>query len=213
MRVAILHPGEMGATVGAAAAAGGARLRGSRRPAGGARRVPGGLVRLSASWGAGTRRGGRGIGLRRPLYRRQRCRARDRSCDLRPGRCGRRHLRRRRHHRTAGGSGRHHALLPVGRGRRVRRGALRRLAARAHRVRRAAGRRLGREDVLRRLYQGRLHFSWMGPTFAAAGLPDGFHRAAGELYDRLAEFKDVPGPVGLPAVIDALTRARVDKAT
>lgn len=50
-------------------------------------------------------------------------------------------------------------------------------------------------------------------TFAAAGLPDGFHRAAGELYDRLAEFKDVPGPVGLPAVIDALTRARVDKAT
>ena len=30
-------------------------------------------------------------------------------------------------------------------------------------------------------------------TFAEAGLPDGFHRAAGEVYQRLDDFKDVPG--------------------
>ena len=29
-------------------------------------------------------------------------------------------------------------------------------------------------------------------TFAAAGLPDGFHRAAGEIYERLQSFKDLP---------------------
>ena len=29
-------------------------------------------------------------------------------------------------------------------------------------------------------------------TFAAAGLPDGFHRAAGEIYERLRAFKDAP---------------------
>ena len=27
-------------------------------------------------------------------------------------------------------------------------------------------------------------------TFAGAGLPDGFHRAAGEIYERMAQFKD-----------------------
>ena len=30
-------------------------------------------------------------------------------------------------------------------------------------------------------------------TFAGAGLPDGFHRAAGEVYKRLDAFKDSPG--------------------
>ena len=29
-------------------------------------------------------------------------------------------------------------------------------------------------------------------TFAAAGLPDGFHKAAGEVYRRLGSFKDSP---------------------
>ena len=31
-------------------------------------------------------------------------------------------------------------------------------------------------------------------TFAAAGLPDGFHRAAADIYQRLAEYKDAPIP-------------------
>lgn len=31
-------------------------------------------------------------------------------------------------------------------------------------------------------------------TFAAAGLPDGFHRAAADVYQRLAEYKDAPIP-------------------
>jgi len=39
-------------------------------------------------------------------------------------------------------------------------------------------------------------------TFAAAGLPDGFHRAAGELYLRLERFKDEPSPE-LDALIEA----------
>lgn len=33
-------------------------------------------------------------------------------------------------------------------------------------------------------------------TFAAAGLPDGFHRAAAEIYQRLAPFKDDPNAPG-----------------
>lgn len=31
-------------------------------------------------------------------------------------------------------------------------------------------------------------------TFAAAGLPEGFHRAAAEVYRRMAEYKDAPTP-------------------
>jgi 3-hydroxyisobutyrate dehydrogenase-like beta-hydroxyacid dehydrogenase len=41
-------------------------------------------------------------------------------------------------------------------------------------------------------------------TFAANGLPDGFHGAAAELYDRLASFKDAADPVSLDAVIAVL---------
>jgi 3-hydroxyisobutyrate dehydrogenase-like beta-hydroxyacid dehydrogenase len=37
-------------------------------------------------------------------------------------------------------------------------------------------------------------------TFTAAGLPDGFHRAAAEVYRRLAPWKDAPAP---PSVADA----------
>lgn len=44
-------------------------------------------------------------------------------------------------------------------------------------------------------------------TFADAGLPDGFHLAAAEVYERLAEFKDAdPGP-DLAALINALRSA------
>lgn len=38
-------------------------------------------------------------------------------------------------------------------------------------------------------------------TFADAGLPEGFHQAAGEIYRRLAEFKDASPPPELAEVI------------
>jgi hypothetical protein len=43
-------------------------------------------------------------------------------------------------------------------------------------------------------------------TFGDADLPDGFHRAAADVYRRLAGFKD--SPADLAAVTDALTAAR-----
>ncbi len=43
-------------------------------------------------------------------------------------------------------------------------------------------------------------------AFAAATLPDGFHRAAAEVFRRLAEFKDVPAPPALEAALAALLR-------
>jgi 3-hydroxyisobutyrate dehydrogenase-like beta-hydroxyacid dehydrogenase len=43
-------------------------------------------------------------------------------------------------------------------------------------------------------------------TFEHAGLPDGFHRAAGELFDRLDRFRD--GHADLDAVVEALLGAR-----
>jgi 3-hydroxyisobutyrate dehydrogenase-like beta-hydroxyacid dehydrogenase len=44
-------------------------------------------------------------------------------------------------------------------------------------------------------------------TFGAAGLPDGFHQAAAEIYRRLADWKDTPAPPSLAEVAKALTRA------
>lgn len=41
-------------------------------------------------------------------------------------------------------------------------------------------------------------------TFAGAGLPDGFHRAAGDIYRRIAQFKDAPDTPPLHEVIAAL---------
>ena len=41
-------------------------------------------------------------------------------------------------------------------------------------------------------------------TFAAAELPDGFHRAAAELYARMAELKNVPGGADIDAVLHML---------
>ena len=52
---------------------------------------------------------------------------------------------------------------------------------------------------------------WMGEmdeiaaTFAEAGLPDGFHRAAGEVYRRLGSFKDSPGAT-VEEMLEALLR-------
>ena len=45
-------------------------------------------------------------------------------------------------------------------------------------------------------------------TFAAADLPDGFHLAAAEVYDRLAGFKDAAEPVALDAAVEALLTSR-----
>ena len=42
-------------------------------------------------------------------------------------------------------------------------------------------------------------------TFAEAGLPDGFHRAAGEVYQRLRTFKDGPG-ITVEEMLEALLR-------
>ena len=42
-------------------------------------------------------------------------------------------------------------------------------------------------------------------TFAAAGLPDGFHRAAGEVYERLRALKDAPGTT-VEEMLEALLR-------
>jgi 3-hydroxyisobutyrate dehydrogenase-like beta-hydroxyacid dehydrogenase len=43
-------------------------------------------------------------------------------------------------------------------------------------------------------------------TFEAAGLPDGFHRAAGEIYRRLADYKDVATPPAMTDLVAPLTR-------
>jgi len=43
-------------------------------------------------------------------------------------------------------------------------------------------------------------------TFESAGLPDGFHRAAGEMYRRLEHFKDSAEFPELEAVLDALLK-------
>ena len=41
-------------------------------------------------------------------------------------------------------------------------------------------------------------------TFAGSNLPDGFHRAAAEIFRRMEEFKDVPEPPPLEKVLAAL---------
>lgn len=43
-------------------------------------------------------------------------------------------------------------------------------------------------------------------TFAGAGLPDGFHRAAAEIYARLAGYKDAPDAPSVAEVADALRK-------
>ena len=45
-------------------------------------------------------------------------------------------------------------------------------------------------------------------SFAAAGLPDGFHRAAAEVYRRLESFKDRATPPSMAEVTEAMQRSR-----
>ena len=49
-------------------------------------------------------------------------------------------------------------------------------------------------------------------TFAGAGLPDGFHRAAAEIYRRWSEFKDVPEAPALDEALAALLAERAGVA-
>ena len=46
-------------------------------------------------------------------------------------------------------------------------------------------------------------------SFAAAGLPDGFHRAAGEVYQRLESFKDRATPPSMAEVTQALLQGNI----
>ena len=43
-------------------------------------------------------------------------------------------------------------------------------------------------------------------TFAAAGLPEGFHEAAAEIFERMTHWKDVPTPPAVAEVQKALVR-------
>ncbi|HSL52417.1 MAG TPA: DUF1932 domain-containing protein [Candidatus Deferrimicrobiaceae bacterium] len=45
-------------------------------------------------------------------------------------------------------------------------------------------------------------------TFEAAGLPGGFHRAAGEIYRRLVDYKDAATPPAMADLVEPLTRPR-----
>jgi 3-hydroxyisobutyrate dehydrogenase-like beta-hydroxyacid dehydrogenase len=45
-------------------------------------------------------------------------------------------------------------------------------------------------------------------AFEAAGLPGGFHRAAGEIYRRLADYKDAAAPPAMADLVEPLTRRR-----
>ncbi len=68
-----------------------------------------------------------------------------------------------------------------------------RVAGRARRVTSRAWRFAGEMDEI-------------ASTFEAAALPGGFHRAAGEVYRRLASFKESESPPPLDEVLDALLR-------
>ena len=51
-------------------------------------------------------------------------------------------------------------------------------------------------------FEGEMHE--IAATLAGAGLPDGFHLAAAEVYSRMADFKDAPETPELAAVLQAL---------
>ena len=53
-------------------------------------------------------------------------------------------------------------------------------------------------------FEGEMHE--IAATFEAAGLPGGFHRAAAEVFRRLADFKDRAEPPGIEAVLEVLLR-------
>jgi len=46
----------------------------------------------------------------------------------------------------------------------------------------------------------------LAATFAAAGLPDGFHRGAGEIYRRMAVYKDAAAAPSMDDVAKTLLK-------
>ncbi len=71
------------------------------------------------------------------------------------------------------------------------------VAARSHQI----------ENQARKAWRWEGEMHEIADTFAAAGLPDGFHRAAAELYRRLESFKSVPPPAALNEVLAAVAKA------
>jgi 3-hydroxyisobutyrate dehydrogenase-like beta-hydroxyacid dehydrogenase len=61
-------------------------------------------------------------------------------------------------------------------------------------------------DTTRKAWRFDAEMEEIAATFAAAGLPAGFHRAAAEVYRRLAGWKDTPVPPSVVEVAKALTR-------
>ena len=53
-------------------------------------------------------------------------------------------------------------------------------------------------------FEGEMHE--IAATFQAAGLPDGFHQAAAEVFRRLADFKDHEEPPSIEAVLEVLLK-------
>ena len=65
-----------------------------------------------------------------------------------------------------------------------------------------ANRRASRVTAKAWRFEGEMHE--IASTFREAGLPEGFHEAAAEVYHRLAGFKESPEPPKLDQVLDAL---------
>lgn len=53
-------------------------------------------------------------------------------------------------------------------------------------------------------FEGEMHE--IADTFGASGLPDGFHRAAAEVYHRMAGFKDAPEAPSVGTVLQAINQ-------
>jgi len=63
-------------------------------------------------------------------------------------------------------------------------------------------RRVGRVTAKAWRFEGEMHE--IASTFHEAGLPDGFHESAAEIYRRMAGFKDSPEPPRLEDVLEAI---------
>jgi 3-hydroxyisobutyrate dehydrogenase-like beta-hydroxyacid dehydrogenase len=83
----------------------------------------------------------------------------------------------------------------------VRESLLRRWAADGSGLDRSAAQRVAR--ITDRAWRWVAEMEEIAATFAAADEPRGFHDAAGDIYRRLARFKDVPTP-SVEAVLEAL---------
>lgn len=70
-----------------------------------------------------------------------------------------------------------------------------------------ANRRATRVTAKAWRFEGEMHE--IASTFREAGLPDGFHEAAEEVYHRLSGFKEAPEPPGLEQVLDALLSKQI----